>query len=258
MAIKRWARGLCFSRVAVNDAGPTIAMQVMSDLHLEIGRSYQTFDITPRAPYLLLAGNVGRLQDYDLYCEFLQRQCARFKHVCLILGNLEFFGLSRTEGLTLAESLQAEPGLCQKLKILNRTRFDLTPRITILGCTLQPYLQSQARDTIQQKVSEFVRISRWTVNDHNSEHRSDVRWVSMVRRLLLLLLPFASTVLYDSAYCRLANLAVDSGLTVVTVEGRIGTLGYRKQSAAHNHCDSPCPSAQAYLEAQLWPRSWKS
>ena len=179
MAVKRWSRRLCLPSTAINDAGPTIAMQVMSDLHLEIGRAYQTYDIVPCAPYLLLAGDVGRLQDYDLYCEFLQRQCARFKKVCLVLGNLEFYGLSRAEGLVLANNLQAEPGLCHGLKILNRTRFDLTPRITILGCTLQPYLPSQARDTLQQKVSDFKRIARWTVSDHNSEHRNDVRWVSM-------------------------------------------------------------------------------
>lgn len=177
---KRWSRRFCISRhrgSVVNDSGPTISVQVMSDLHLEAGQAYQTFEITPCAPYLLLAGDVGRLQDYDYYCEFLQRQCPRFEKVCLVLGNLEFHGLSRTEGLTLAANLQAEPGLSQRLKVLNRTRFDLTPRITILGCTLHPYLQSQVRDTIQQEVSDFNRISRWTMREHNSEHRQDVRWL---------------------------------------------------------------------------------
>ena len=44
-------------------------------------------------PFLLLAGDIGRLIDYDTYRGFLESQVARCRNVFLVLGKHEFYGL---------------------------------------------------------------------------------------------------------------------------------------------------------------------
>ncbi|KAL9031845.1 MAG: hypothetical protein Q9196_000159 [Gyalolechia fulgens] len=149
----------------------------MSDLHLEVGQQYATFRIVPRAPYLILAGDIGRLADYEAFRDFLRFQCEQFAQVYLVLGNHEFFGVSRREGLGLAEKLEQEPGLKDKLVIMNQRRVDLE-QVTILGCTLQSYVPPEAEQIVRLKINDFRRIKDWTVSDHNAEHAKDVKWLT--------------------------------------------------------------------------------
>jgi hypothetical protein len=46
-------------------------------------------------PYLILAGDIGQLVDYELYLDYLRSQCCLFTPVFLVLGNHESYGLSR-------------------------------------------------------------------------------------------------------------------------------------------------------------------
>ena len=151
----------------------------MSDLHLEVGQQYANFDIPAEAPYLILAGDIGRLKDYQPYLEFLRRQCRQFIKVFLVLGNHEFFGTSHAEGLRLARCLEKEPGCEGKLSVLIRDRVDMDPSlaITILGCTLQSRIPEDAKAVVQMKINDFKHIEGWTVNSHNSEHQRDVEWL---------------------------------------------------------------------------------
>ena len=155
------------------------SFQIMSDLHLEVGQQYADFDIPAVAPYLILAGDVGRLKDHQPYLEFLRQQCRQFTKVFLVLGNHDFFGTSHTEGVRLARSLEKEPGCEGKLNVLIRDRVDLDPSlgITILGCTLQSKIPEDAKSVVQLKVNDFKHIEGWTVNSHNSEHQQDVEWL---------------------------------------------------------------------------------
>ncbi|KAL9134487.1 MAG: hypothetical protein Q9175_004333 [Cornicularia normoerica] len=151
----------------------------MSDLHLEVGQQYADFDIPAVAPYLILAGDIGRLKDYQPYLQFLRRHCNRFVKVFVVLGNHEFFGICHAEGLRLARCLEKEPGCNGRLHIMIRTRVDLDPSlgIAILGCTLQSRIPSDAKAVVQMKVNDFKHIDNWTINDHNSEHQQDVEWL---------------------------------------------------------------------------------
>ncbi|KAM0797528.1 Metallo-dependent phosphatase-like protein [Usnea florida] len=162
----------CFARSKTS-------FQIMSDLHLEVGQQYADFGIPAVAPYLILAGDVGRLKDYQPYLDFLRRQCRQFTKVFLILGNHEFFGTSHTEGLRLARCLEKEPGCEGKLNVLIRDRVDMDPSqgITILGCSLQSRIPEDAKAVVQTKVNDFKHIEGWTVNSHNSEHQQDVEWL---------------------------------------------------------------------------------
>jgi len=97
--------------------------------------------------------------------------------VFLVLGNHEFYGLSRTEGLSLASKLENEDVLHGKLKILNRRRIDISSDVTILGCTLHSHIRPENQDYISTKVRDFQRIRHWTIRDHNEEHAGDIEWL---------------------------------------------------------------------------------
>lgn len=112
--------------------------QIMSDLHLEVNRQYGTFEIPVMAPVLLLAGDVGQLQHYNEYLSFLHRQCRNFDLVYLVLGNHEFYGTSRENGLRLAKRLEQEECLRGRLKILHRDRVDILDKVSILGARYTP------------------------------------------------------------------------------------------------------------------------
>jgi hypothetical protein len=154
-----------------------ICFQILSDLHLEVGQQYSNFHIPASAPYLILAGDIGKLSDYQLYLDFLQRQCKTFRQVFLVLGNHEFYGVSRSEGLRLAASLEQESAVQGKLRVLNRTRVDVFDDVVILGCTLQSCILPSSRPIVECKVNDFKRIQQWTVDDHNAEHAEDVAWL---------------------------------------------------------------------------------
>lgn len=115
--------------------GTKVSLQLMSDLHLEVGQQYATFNFPVAAPFLILAGDIGRLADYDAYLDFLARQTARYGQVVLVLGNHEFYGLDSAKGLSEAKRLESEPRLGGKLSVLQQTRVDLPgSNITLLGC----------------------------------------------------------------------------------------------------------------------------
>ena len=103
----------------------------MSDLHLEFGSQCSTFEIPSCAPNLILAGDIGRLSDYDLFADFLETQCSNFQHVSLVLANHEFYGIGRRNGLKLAAQLVDEPRFRKRLKISNRTRIKLADDVTL-------------------------------------------------------------------------------------------------------------------------------
>jgi predicted phosphodiesterase len=150
----------------------------MSDLHLEVGQQYASFEIPPTAPYLILAGDIGRLIDYDSYLAFLAAQTARFELVFLILGNHEFYDLSITAGLEKARKLEQEALLSRKLILLHQRRFDVPNSVTtILGCTLWSNVPHDAREAVRTRVKDFKKIVNWTVGGHNEAHESDLTWL---------------------------------------------------------------------------------
>ena len=153
------------------------SFQVLSDLHLEIGQQYRDFLIPVAAPYLILAGDIGRLRDVEHYSDFLSYHCTLFQKVYLVLGNHEFFGVTRREGLRIAAELEQDPRMAGRLLILNRTREDVSRNITILGCTLQSNIPPDTQEIVRAKVADFKRIEGWTIENHNNEHVADVAWL---------------------------------------------------------------------------------
>lgn len=154
------------------------SFQVLSDLHLEINQQYQSYEIPPCADYLILAGDIGRLADYDSYREFLQKQTQQFKLVFLVLGNHEFYNGTYTRGMQRARQLEQEPSFDGRLVILNQRRYDVPDScITILGCTLWSKIPHESKDVVQAKIKDFRKIKDWTVDHHNTCHDSDLAWL---------------------------------------------------------------------------------
>lgn len=157
---------------------PSTTFQIQSDLHLEVGQQYSSFIIPPSAPYLILAGDIGRLIDYEPYLAFLAEQTAKFEKVFLTLGNHEFYGLSFLAGLEKARQLEKEAVLNGRLTLLHQRRFDIpNSNIAILGCTLWSAVPVEAREVVRTKVKDFEEIKGWTVDDHNASHKADLVWL---------------------------------------------------------------------------------
>ncbi|KAI8710431.1 Metallophos domain-containing protein [Fusarium sp. LHS14.1] len=172
----------------------TAKVQVLSDLHLEVGQQYLSYTFPATAPLLLLGGDIGRLADYDGYLKFLETQVCRYKKVFLVLGNHEFYGLDYEAGLKTARRLEAEPTLADKLLLLHRARWDdPDSALTILGCTLWSSIPKEAYSAVQSKVHDFKKINEWSVESHNKIHAQEAAWLqeevaqatSQKRRLLV-------------------------------------------------------------------------
>ncbi|KAL2823031.1 Metallo-dependent phosphatase-like protein [Aspergillus granulosus] len=154
------------------------SFQVLSDLHLEVNQQYLSFEVPRCSKHLILAGDVGRLVDYDSYRGFLQKQTDQFELVFLILGNHEFYDDTFAAGLQKARQLEQEPSLNGRLILLHQGRYDIPgSNITILGCTLWSKVPDEARDIVQLMIQDFKNIRDWTVGDHNGSHEADLAWL---------------------------------------------------------------------------------
>jgi 3',5'-cyclic AMP phosphodiesterase CpdA len=171
-------------------------VQLLSDLHLEVGKQYSTFTFPASAPFLILAGDIGRMIDYDGYRTFLESQVSRYKKVFLVLGNHEFYGLGYQATIDEARRLSEEPSLSSGLVLLHRTRWDDPDSdLTILGCTMWSAIPEASYGIVEAKVNDFRMIDQWTAQRHNAVHEEEVAWLreqarqvraSMPKRRLLI------------------------------------------------------------------------
>lgn len=68
---------------------------------------------------------------------------------------------------------------------LDRTRYDINERVTILGCTLWSYIpSSHAADLMRADLVDFRRVNNWTPDEYRSEHVANVEWLNEQHRLI--------------------------------------------------------------------------
>lgn len=169
---KSWIR----ERPPLTPCGP--AFQYLSDLHLEVGQQYLTFDFDVAAPNLILAGDIGRLIDYKGYTSFLQKQTARYERVFLVLGNHEFYGLSFEDGLERARALEKEQVLGGKLILLQQNKIVFEDdKLVILGCPLWSFIPEDSAPAVAAVVNDFKKIEGWSIDRHNAAHSEDLAWL---------------------------------------------------------------------------------
>ncbi|KAL1847088.1 hypothetical protein Daus18300_014058 [Diaporthe australafricana] len=169
-------------------------LQIMSDLHLETPRlmpMYHDIQIEPRAKSLALLGDIGITGDDSLF-EFLTRQLRQFEVVFYVLGNHEPYSSTYEDTMARMDvfeksnasrrALEQQEGDRQlshgRFIFLNRRRFDLSDKVTILGCTLFSHISDEQRSTISLFVSDFSNIVDWSVDKHNAAHQADVAWLN--------------------------------------------------------------------------------
>lgn len=61
---------------------------------------------------------------------------------------------------------------------MDRRRFDISDKVTILGCTLFSHITPEQHPTASLFVSDFSSIPSWTVDAHNACHARDVAWLN--------------------------------------------------------------------------------
>lgn len=166
---------------------PSVSFAILSDLHLETPASrptYLEFSFAATCPNLALLGDIGLANDPRLFT-FLEDQLSRFKIVFYVLGNHEPYD-STLEAAR--EALKAFKDESNRRKanddrlgnfiLLDQVRYDLTPTITILGCTLFSSITSDQKSSVSLFVSDFSRIQDWNIDSHNSAHSSDLAWLN--------------------------------------------------------------------------------
>ncbi|TVY81988.1 Uncharacterized protein LSUE1_G005096 [Lachnellula suecica] len=157
--------------------------QIMSDLHLETHHSYDDFRLQQMAPYLALLGDIGHVGDERLF-DFLEKQLERYRTVYFLLGNHEPYHLSltlaKTKVKTFAQKMERLHAKSRvgKFVFLDQTRHDLSERLAILGCTLFSRVTDEQEYAVEARLVDFKDILRWTVDDHNLAHQSDLKWLN--------------------------------------------------------------------------------
>ncbi|CAJ2506274.1 Uu.00g004040.m01.CDS01 [Anthostomella pinea] len=178
-----------------------VAIQVLSDLHLENPKAYDIFDIPANAPYLALLGDIGYASKHQAeYLEFLRLQLAQFQVVFLVLGNHEPWHsdwdsarkLMREFEQMIRLERESRPGAKNGVEqqglgefvLLDRTRYDLPERgaggeaITILGCTLFSHVPAASSEAVSFGVNDFYHIDGWTVEQHSARFATELAWLN--------------------------------------------------------------------------------
>eukprot|EP01113_Clastostelium_recurvatum_P017762 TRINITY_DN2096_c0_g1_i1.p1 TRINITY_DN2096_c0_g1~~TRINITY_DN2096_c0_g1_i1.p1 ORF type:complete len:530 (+),score=106.55 TRINITY_DN2096_c0_g1_i1:81-1670(+) len=162
------------------DLSHPIRIQVCSDTHVEFGGSRY---IEPRAPNLILAGDIGVAADPDRYGAFVLEQAAKFERVFVLAGNHEYYKS------TIEEAESAIQRVCDELPnvvFLNRSHAILTngPRsIKLLGAVLWTDITKEQEEGIQRRVNDYRRIKNnkgegLTVHDTRAMHQEDVAYLT--------------------------------------------------------------------------------
>jgi len=161
------------------------SIQIMSDLHLESpSSSYESFSITPTAPYLALLGDIGNTKTPGLLT-FLTTQLSQFKIVFMLLGNHEPYRSSWEQARATLQTFQAESeakhesdSSLGRFIFLDQTRFDISSTVTILGCTLFSRILPEQETYISHGLNDFHHIKDWTVQTNNEAFSSDLLWLN--------------------------------------------------------------------------------
>lgn len=166
--------------------------QIISDLHLETPLSspaYSHFSKPSNFPLeadnIFLLGDIGLIADTLPLLTFLRsllHRNARLK-VFYVLGNHEPYRMTLENALDKASSwettLTKEFG--PRFHLMNRTRIDISPTLTLLGCTLWSHIPAAHQHEVAaalKDADENHGIRDRSVLQHNADHAADLTWLN--------------------------------------------------------------------------------
>lgn len=130
-----------------------------------------------------MLGDIGQVIDDGLFI-FLERLLSKYWNVFCLLGNHEPVGTSweaakaRVHAFAVKmEDLRGRSTM-GRFVFLDRTRFDVTNNLTVLGCTLFSDVVPQKTTEVDRRLIDFNYIHGWTVGDHVAAHRGDLEWLN--------------------------------------------------------------------------------
>lgn len=155
-----------------------VLFQIASDIHLEVNHEYASYNIPAAAPYLILAGDIGQLSEYEEYLSFLERHTKEFKLILLVLGNHEFYGADHPTGVETARKLVLDARLDGKVVFLDGSTYHVADSdISVLGCTLWTSIPDDKVETVMSRVKDYQYIKDWSAQVHNQCHDRDLTWL---------------------------------------------------------------------------------
>ena len=161
--------------------------QIVSDLHLEtpfVRSQYSTFKLEPHVRYLCLLGDIGLVKDDGLF-QFLESCLEKTPnlHIFYVFGNHEAYQLSMANAIArmrhFVDRVNWKYG--DRIFLLDRTRHNISSRVTILGCTLWSNILPDERHSVRLLLTDFHGdrgIQGWTFDDHMEAHRRDLEWLN--------------------------------------------------------------------------------
>ena len=131
---------------------------------LGLASGYESFEIPACAPYLCLLGDIRRCVDKKLF-NFLERQLGAFKLVFFLVGNHEAYGSSYPASKERCQAFQehcrrklaSDPSLGEFV-VLDQTLYDVTDKVTVLGCTLYSHVLPAQLDDVSLRLNDFYSI----------------------------------------------------------------------------------------------------
>ena len=154
----------------------TIALQYMSDLHLELFPGFRISDNDVRAERLVLAGDIGD-PDSAEYAEFIEDCVAKFPlGVFVIMGNHEAYGKpSWSHAVAYARRVLEDRGAV----LLDKSGADLVPgKLRIIGATLWSRVEGSCANDVRTFIADYRLIGGLRgVSDSNELHDADVTWL---------------------------------------------------------------------------------
>ena len=160
-----------------------VLFQIVSDLHLETHPSYDSYKLPQTAPYLALLGDIGHVNEASLFA-FLEKQLHRYWAVFYLIGNHEPKGLTLADARARVRAFAARMDALRarstvgRFVFLERARYDLTPGVTVLGCTLFSRVRPDQAAAVQARLVDLRDTREWAVAEHNRAHAADLEWLN--------------------------------------------------------------------------------
>jgi predicted phosphohydrolase len=152
---------------------------------VEFFRDVDPIEITPSAPYLILAGDIGAPKIASL-AQLLERESKRFKRVFFIAGNHEYY---TSEYGAVKKSLGEICGRFENVTFMDKTSIWLPEcEVRVLGTTLWSHVPDDSKGAVARSLNDYAQIRiatnesgtttrKLTVNDTNSWFKDESEWL---------------------------------------------------------------------------------